>query len=506
MLQIRRCFGTRISLLACLGVTGICRIGLGEPNQDTLDPNLRVASLSPEQQLRNWATKNQAALSFTVATLPGGAPAAELDGATPRNPASVSKLATAFVALKRLGPSYRWKTTVHGRILGGHAGTIAIRSEGDPSLSSDFISTMAARLAAMGLVAVDGDILVDQSFFDDRTVPPAFEQQPGEWSAFRAPICATALDRNALTLRLIPNDPGSKATLFVEPFGAATWSGEVESVAREANNAAGKAPATGKGRGNRLELRVVQTTQRPELRVAGAIDANAGGVALMRRSEDPRQLVGYVLREALMARGIRVQKAVALGPVGDLPILYAHQSDALSTIVHRLGKESDNFTAEMLLKTLGARSYQTGSSEAGIRVISETLEQAGLPAAEMRWVNGSGLFDANRVSTRSIARLLGIAMSDPTLAPEYIAQLSIAGKDGTLASRLRSLPEGCVVRAKSGTLRTVISLAGYVARSDRQPLGFAIIIENVRDQAAARQQIDRYVASLCSITPPTRAP
>jgi D-alanyl-D-alanine carboxypeptidase/D-alanyl-D-alanine-endopeptidase (penicillin-binding protein 4) len=187
-----------------------------------------------------------------------------------------------------------------------------------------------------------------------------------------------------------------------------------------------------------------------------------------------------------------------MGGIGDLPVLYAHQSDSLSIIVNRLGKESDNFTAEMLLKAFGARVYQEGSSQAGLRVMQETLEQAGLSAAEMRWVNASGLFDANRVSTNLLVRLLGVAASDPTLAPEYFAQLSVAGRDGTLALRMPSLPAGCVVRAKSGTLRNVISLAGYVERAEHQRLTFAIIIENVNDQSAARQQIDKYVTSLCS--------
>jgi D-alanyl-D-alanine carboxypeptidase len=101
MSQVRRRFGARIGLLACLAFTGLCRIGSGEPSQDTPDPNLKVASLSPEQRLRNWATKTKAQISFTVAALPAGRSIAELDGATPRNPASVSKLATTFVAAPR---------------------------------------------------------------------------------------------------------------------------------------------------------------------------------------------------------------------------------------------------------------------------------------------------------------------------------------------------------------------------------------------------------------------
>jgi D-alanyl-D-alanine carboxypeptidase/D-alanyl-D-alanine-endopeptidase (penicillin-binding protein 4) len=214
--------------------------------------------------------------------------------------------------------------------------------------------------------------------------------------------------------------------------------------------------------------------------------------------DDPRKVAGFVLAEALLARGVRVAETVALGKSEDLPILVTHRSEPLMTLLPRLGKDSDNFSAEMLLKTLGARASGVGSSEAGSKVLLDTLGSLGLVEPSLRWVNGSGLFDANRISTNLLVRMLGMAYADPSIAPEYLSQLSRAGVDGTLTKRLRNLPKGCIVRAKTGTLRTVISLAGYIHRTDGKALGFAIIAEGVDNQASTRQQIDRFIESLCN--------
>jgi serine-type D-Ala-D-Ala carboxypeptidase/endopeptidase (penicillin-binding protein 4) len=481
----RRIVGAGLSLLVWCLAFGVARAGAATPTQDTPPATNAKAHGPPERRLLAWAAKHAAKLSLTVAALPEGKHVILHDGGVSRNPASVSKLVTAFVALKSIGSSYQYKTTVHGRLVDGHIQRLVIRGEGDPTLTSDTIQGIATRLSAIGLTSVDEAVVVDQSYFDDQFVPPAFEQQPDEWSAFRAPVCATAVDKNRLTLRVFPRAAGSDARVFVEPLGAAELSGRIRSVDQDT-------------KGSGIKWSILPFEARPTVRVKGEVGVSEAAYALDRRTEDPRKLVGYVLREALQSRGIEVPKNVTLGTVDGSPILYTHQSDPLSTLLYRLGKESDNFAAEMLLKTIGAKVQGVGSSEAGAKVVVDSLAALGPMDPDLRWVNGSGLFDANRVSTNLLVRVLGAARADPSSAPEYLAQLSIAGSDGTLSRRLRTLPRGCSVRAKTGTLREVISLAGYVGRLDGSELAFALIVEGVTDQAATRIEIDRFVESLCS--------
>lgn len=471
-------------VLTSLGLWPLRVTQAGPAQADRGTEGARAAQQALERPITEWAARNGIGLSLTVAADPSGATILEHDGRTVRNPASVSKLITALVALRTLGPSYRFLTRVHGRIINAKAERLILRGEGDPTLSSEEILGMGAQLSAMGLKRVDGPIVVDQSHFDDQFVPPSFDQQPNEWAAFRAPVCATAVDGNRLSLHVTPGAVGSAAHLYVEPLGAVELSGTIASVEN---------PAVGHAH---VQFSVVPATPRPRVKVGGEIDISESTLTLQRRVDDPRLIAGYVLREALRIRGIEVGETVVLGTVEDTPPLVTHTSDALSTILYRLGKDSNNFAAEMLLKSIGLRATGKGSAAAGVKVVLETL--AALRAdANVKWTNGSGLFDANRISTESLVRILVAARRDRRLAPEYLSQLAIGAADGTLASRLRRLEPGCLVRAKTGTLRDTVSLAGYVERQDERALAFAIVLENVKNQTAARTQIDRFVASLC---------
>lgn len=464
---------------------GLARVVFAAPPDDSAATADQRAHPLIERRLVDWAAQHHVKLSLTVATLAGERHVAEHDGAALRNPASVSKLITAYVALKTLGSSHRFRTTLRGRLSAGHIQRLGIRGEGDPSLTSDNIDAMAARLSAMGLTVVDDPIVVDQSYFDDRFVPPAFEQQPNEWAAFRAPVCATAVDRNRLALRIEPQSVGISAQVFVEPLGAADLAGQIQSVDRDT-------------KGTKIRWTILPGGERPTVRVDGEVGANEKAFTLERRADDPRKMVGHVLRQALLARGIRVPSEVTLGASEGLPGLIVHESDALSILLHRLGKESDNFAAEMLLKTIGARASGVGSSENGARAVTEWLLKLGPIGSEARIVNGSGLFDANRASSNLLVRLLVEAIADKGIAPEYLVQLSIAGGDGTLSKRMRRLPSGCVVRAKTGTLRSTISLAGLIGRQDGRDLVFAVLADDVKDQTSTRAEIDRFVEDLCS--------
>lgn len=438
--------------------------------------------------LVEWASRHRVGLSLSVAILPSMTTLVTYQASVARNPASVSKLVTALVALRTLGQSYHFKTRLYGQLVAGKLDRLVVRGEGDPSLSSDTVQGMAARLVAMGLTRIDGPIVVDQSYFDEQFVPPAFEQQPNEWAAFRAPVCATAVDGNRLALHVIPGLPGANARVYLEPLGAAEISGTIVS-----------AETTAAG-GQRVRFSVTNSSGRPSVRIGGEIGANGRSVMLQKRADDPRLIVGYVLREALRARGVTLNGGVTLGGVDAAPVLLTHTSEALSSLLHHLGKKSDNFVAEMLLKTIGARVAGVGSTAAGAKRVLEMLVSLGATQGELRWINGSGLFDANRISTDALVGILGTAHRDRRLAPEYLSQLALGGQDGTLSTRLRGLPEGCHVRAKTGTLRANISLAGYVDRRDDKTLAFAIVTDDVKSQPATRAAIDGFVSSLCNST------
>jgi D-alanyl-D-alanine carboxypeptidase/D-alanyl-D-alanine-endopeptidase (penicillin-binding protein 4) len=127
-----------------------------------------------------------------------------------------------------------------------------------------------------------------------------------------------------------------------------------------------------------------------------------------------------------------------------------------------MNKMSDNFTAEMLMKHLGAQFRDQGTTAAGATVVRAELKSRGVPLAGVRLADGSGLSLLGRLTARAVGRLLVSAWGDPAVRPALVASLPIAGVDGTLEDRMRTGPARRRVRAKTGTTATASSLSGYV--------------------------------------------
>jgi D-alanyl-D-alanine carboxypeptidase/D-alanyl-D-alanine-endopeptidase (penicillin-binding protein 4) len=150
----------------------------------------------------------------------------------------------------------------------------------------------------------------------------------------------------------------------------------------------------------------------------------------------------------------------------------------------------------MIFKSLGGEaSGRPAKSGAAAEAVTRWLERIGASDQGVVIKNGSGLFDANRVTAYSTVELLRWAWRDPGIQPEYLSQLSVGGVDGTLHKRFRSDLTKRRVRAKTGTLDDVIALSGYVLRDGgRGPVAFSILFNHVGGkQDGARHAADRLV-------------
>lgn len=395
------------------------------------------------------------------------------------NPASNAKVYTAACALSTLHGNHRYGTSVHGNVNGQNLDNVVLRGSGDPSLETDDLLMMARDLYARGVRRVDGDVLVDQRFFDEQTTPPAFEQQPNEWASFRAPISALAVNENTVTLTVRPTAPGSPALTVFEPPGYV----DVEGAIRTADGGSDTVGLVLEGSGLRLKAKL-----------SGAASSTSTILRYARRVEDPRLLAGYVMRWALDQFGIKVAGEVKLGDMQSAPLLSHHVSKPLSTLLYELGKQSNNFYAEMVFRTL--TSARPATSAAASDVVTKWLEKNNLSDEGVVIKNGSGLFDANRVTASSMVKLLRHMWRDPGSQAEFLSQLSIGGADGTLAGRFKNLSRARIVRAKTGTLDASISLSGYVlGPPGRGPAAFAILFNKVAGKGTgARAAADKLVS------------
>ena len=455
---------------------------LRQPHRRQANPEAARAALQKElQTLSSWVKKKRGRLSASFVDVDSGQVLAELSPQLSLNPASNVKLLTAAAVLDSLGPGRRFRTIVYGDIRQGTASRLALKGDGDPDLRAEHLDGLAHQLVQQGLKRVAGDVVVDASAFDAKILPPGYAAQPKESAAFRAPVWAVSVDRNAVTVFVTPAAEGEPARVWATPIGAVTVVGTVSTGPR--------------GSGQKVRLNLQQQNGRVTAVVGGSIAAGLSRQRFRRRVADPTLWAGVVFAQSLRRAGIAVPGRVRAGKAAG-PVLAQRESQPVRVLLHALGKKSDNFVAEMLLKSLGAQaSGRPGSSADGAAAAEQFAKKFGLPASQVKVNNGSGLFDGGRASARALTTLLAGVYRDPRLGPEFMAQLSIGGVDGTLRSRFRAQARSRRVRAKTGTLARVIALSGYVLRDKGQgPVAFSLLAEGTRaSHAQVRAGMDRVV-------------
>lgn len=211
-------------------------------------------------------------------------------------------------------------------------------------------------------------------------------------------------------------------------------------------------------------------------------------------SKNPALAAGSLLRQALAAAGVKVAGRTRTGSLATAGLPLARDiSEPLAEIVRFMGRESDNYTAEMLVKQLGALHAERGSTAAGVRVARRVLEQAGVPLDGVRLADGSGLSNLDRLTAAAVVALLELGLTDREISDAFLASLAVAGVDGTLEDRMDVRPARGRVIAKTGTTATASALSGFV----RDRYVFAIL-QNGRPIATrwARLAQDRFATVL----------
>jgi D-alanyl-D-alanine carboxypeptidase/D-alanyl-D-alanine-endopeptidase (penicillin-binding protein 4) len=183
-----------------------------------------------------------------------------------------------------------------------------------------------------------------------------------------------------------------------------------------------------------------------------------------RISGTPALAAALAFRDTLKATGIAVTGRATVGTAAaDAVEIAALDSPPLLHILRAVNRESDNFTAEILLKHLGAVEAEKGTTAAGATVVRQTLAEAGVPLDGVRIVDGSGLSLLNRLTAEVLVALLEAAWEDPLLRPGFLGTLAVSGQSGTLRRRLRTPPAAGQVFAKTGTTSLSSALSGYVS-------------------------------------------
>jgi len=208
----------------------------------------------------------------------------------------------------------------------------------------------------------------------------------------------------------------------------------------------------------------------------------------------PPVLAAQALRKALAVRRVAVVGGAGLGRTpAEAVVLAMDRSAPLADIVGTMNRQSDNFIAEMLLKHLGTLDGGVGTSARGAAVVLAEMRAARIPTAGVRIVDGSGLSSLDRMTAEALAAVIRAGLANPEIRSAFVDSLAVAGRSGTLRTRLPTLAG--VVRGKTGTTDLACSLSGLV----RDSIVFAVL-QNGSPVAywSARTAQDRFVQALAA--------
>jgi D-alanyl-D-alanine carboxypeptidase/D-alanyl-D-alanine-endopeptidase (penicillin-binding protein 4) len=201
------------------------------------------------------------------------------------------------------------------------------------------------------------------------------------------------------------------------------------------------------------------------------------------------------LRQLLRKHGVS-SGAAGLGraPPGALALAQV-ESEPLPDVLQEMDRESDNFTAELIAKDLGAEVGAGGTTAAGVAIVRRDLDAAGIPLTGVRIVDGSGLSLEDRLTARALSALLVNVWNDPDLHEPVWAALAVAGVNGTLEDRMQRRPARGAVRAKTGTTDEASALSGYAGSR----FAFSVLQNGspVATRSAENAQ-DRFASALAS--------
>lgn len=426
-------------------------------------------------------------VGLTVRDASSGEEVISHNASAPFNPASNTKIFTTAAALSTLGPDFRYQTSLlaplapavpgdAADIASGKAepavapasgpeqeviaGDVFLQGSGDPSLTPSGLAQLARALAQRGVRRIDGEVRLDGLFRDAQALPQG-TTAPTFGSG------AISLNRDAYAVRVDPGETGRPASVFVDsrsPFFI------VRNLVRTV-------------RGKRSRILVDHSLQGDRLAVTvrGRIGARSGRVSVHKRFAFATAWAAAILQQALADSGIAVRGGVRIGPppAGPLRMLVTHLSEPLADICRVVNKDSNNYVADVLWKTLGAERFGLpGTLEKGARAVVEWLEPLGLSPARVHLVNGSGLTYENRIRPEDLGQLLYTLYHRLDLGPVFMQTLAVGGIDGTIHHRFHG-PLSGLVRGKTGTLNGVSVLSGYVG-AEPGVLIFTIFVEGFR--------------------------
>jgi D-alanyl-D-alanine carboxypeptidase/D-alanyl-D-alanine-endopeptidase (penicillin-binding protein 4) len=391
-------------------------------------------------------------------------------------PASNMKILTLATAAEVLGWDARLTTTLEasGAVEGGVLhGDVFVRGGGDPTINSRdgrgdaVLAAWAAELKTAGISSVAGRIIGDDQAFDD-------EGLGGGWAwdylqyGYAAPVGALQFNENVAELIVTPSaSEGEPAIVRLSAGTGLTLHN------RAVTGAAGSAEA--------IDYR--GHAHKAVLEINGTIPAGGKPITRSVAVVNPTVFFAQALKDTLIAGGIPVSGeavdlddvAAQLDPQLERRTIAVTESPPVRSMATVLMKVSQNLYAETLLKAVARETGGLGTTVGGRQAATGTLTSWGISDQSYVMMDGSGLSRYNYVSASTLAAILTRMYKDSRHRDALVATLPVAGRDGTLSTRMRRTRAEGNAAAKTGSIANVRSLSGFVRTRDGETLVFSIL-------------------------------
>ena len=386
-------------------------------------------------------------------------------------PASNMKLVTSAAALVTLGPDWNFETRFHSTapIQGGVLrGDLVVRAGGDPLFDIDADGAVAhlfdpvvSALRSRGIRAVEGALVLDQGSYQEPGPGPGWPGASQHWQEHCALSGGFSANAGCLTAVVESTTAGESARSEVRPLhNGLQRVGTVRTM----------------GARSRLNINVGASGGQATLR--GEMPSSVPLWTSRFSHPDPIELFGTTLEAALADGGIELRGGRRRER--DLPQgeTLATLRTPLETVLTPINRDSNNAVADQLFLALGDALGQGGTRAGGARAVGQALEILGVSAKGLVQVDGSGLSRDDRITAEQLSSLLaGVLQLDPSLRDPFIHSLAVAGRSGSLQSRMKAEPTVGRVFAKTGWIEGSGSLSGYVETLAGEVLCFSILVD-----------------------------
>ena len=383
-------------------------------------------------------------------------PRVELNLDVDRNPASLIKLITTWVALEVLGPNFTWETNLYvakGTRRGNSIENIVLKGGGDPFFLNQDLWMLLGELKNTGVSEITGDLLIDETLFlVDETDPYLFDGDGRHvYNALPKPF---VLNFNAIELKFSVDQSRNVMLLTTKPTMPDL--DLINNISLIQKPCAGDMP--------KIKLSLINANQ---YLVSGIMPISCDEYKIYRDLIPHNLYVKNMFGKYWTQWGGTFSGSVGFGEVGNEDeLLASFESRPLGELVKITNKWSNNLMARMLVYSLAgditAPPYTRGL---GLKVIMRELRKNNLDTSNLIMDNGSGLSRETRLTGKFLFEFLKNAWEKPYM-PEFVSSMSIAGVDGTARKRFQHPSQVGVMHLKTGSLEDVSAIAGYIHKND----------------------------------------